>query len=64
MQYILSNFSLGSVSARRSPPDGRSFRGASFEKPAVLPKPGVSGTDSDDDYEKVRLLILKDGTSS
>ncbi|XP_015276137.1 PREDICTED: SH3 domain-binding protein 2 isoform X3 [Gekko japonicus] len=46
---------LGSVSARRSPPDGQSFRGASFEKPAVLSKPGVSGTDSDDDYEKVKL---------
>ncbi|KAL8207650.1 UNVERIFIED_CONTAM: hypothetical protein K2H54_060885 [Gekko kuhli] len=46
---------LGSASARRSPPDGQSFRGASFEKPTVLSKPGVSSTDSDDDYEKVQL---------
>nr|XP_056711665.1 SH3 domain-binding protein 2 isoform X2 [Euleptes europaea] len=46
---------LGSVSGRRSPPDGQSFRGALFEKPAVLSKPAVPGTDSDDDYEKVEL---------
>ncbi|XP_054855656.1 SH3 domain-binding protein 2 isoform X2 [Eublepharis macularius] len=46
---------LGSVSARRSPPDGQSFRGASCEKPVVGSKPGVSGTDSDEEYEKVEL---------
>ncbi|XP_060102115.1 SH3 domain-binding protein 2 [Heteronotia binoei] len=46
---------LGSVSARRSPPDGQSFRGASFEKPEVFSKPSVSSTDSDDNYEKVEL---------
>ncbi|XP_077158139.1 SH3 domain-binding protein 2 isoform X2 [Paroedura picta] len=46
---------LGSVSVRRSSPDGQSFRGALFEKPAALPRPGLTGTDSEDDYEKVEL---------
>ncbi|XP_053107278.1 SH3 domain-binding protein 2 isoform X2 [Hemicordylus capensis] len=46
---------LGSVSARRLPPDGQSFRGASFEKPTLSSKPNVSEDGSDDDYEKVEL---------
>ncbi|XP_048365388.1 SH3 domain-binding protein 2 isoform X1 [Sphaerodactylus townsendi] len=45
---------IGSVSARRSSPDGQSFRGAS-EKTAMPSQPAVPGTDSDDDYEKVEL---------
>uniref|UniRef100_A0A8D0HB09 SH3 domain-binding protein 2 n=1 Tax=Sphenodon punctatus TaxID=8508 RepID=A0A8D0HB09_SPHPU len=40
---------------QRSPPDGQSFRGFSFEKPALVSKPSISGEDSDDDYEKVEL---------
>ncbi|KAJ6622686.1 hypothetical protein lerEdw1_014861 [Lerista edwardsae] len=45
----------GSVSARRSPPDGQSFRGASFEKPALPSQAHAIEEDSDDDYEKVEL---------
>lgn len=47
-------FSFCSVSARRSPPDGQSFRSFSFEKPALPSKPNQVNDDSDDDYEKVR----------
>lgn len=49
------SFSFCSVSARRSPPDGQSFRSFSFEKPALPSKPNQPDDDSDDDYEKVRL---------
>ncbi|XP_066488353.1 SH3 domain-binding protein 2 [Tiliqua scincoides] len=45
----------GSVFARRSPPDGQSFRGASFEKPALPLPANVIEEDSDEDYEKVEL---------
>lgn len=48
------SFSFCFVSARRSPPDGQSFRSFSFEKPAVPSKPNQASDDSDGDYEKVR----------
>ncbi|XP_074847804.1 SH3 domain-binding protein 2 isoform X2 [Carettochelys insculpta] len=40
---------------QRSPPDGQSFRGFSFEKPILPPKQNKSDEDSDEDYEKVEL---------
>ncbi|XP_006134766.2 SH3 domain-binding protein 2 isoform X2 [Pelodiscus sinensis] len=40
---------------QRSPPDGQSFRGFSFEKPALPSKQNKSDEDSDEDYEKVEL---------
>nr|XP_058922008.1 SH3 domain-binding protein 2 isoform X1 [Kogia breviceps] len=45
---------------QRSPPDGQSFRGFSFEKPrrpaqADAPPADAGGQDSDEDYEKVPL---------
>lgn len=40
---------------RRSPPDGQSFRGFSFEKARQPSQADTGEEDSDEDYEKARL---------
>lgn len=43
------------ICSRRSPPDGQSFRGFSFEKARQPSQADTGEEDSDEDYEKASL---------